>query len=248
MSKLRILIVEDELLVAEEMTALLEDHGYIVQKTVDNARDARLALEMFQLDVLLIDIRLKGEEDGISIAEYVNRSYALPVIFVTSLIDQDTIDRALKAKPSAYLVKPYSKKELQIAIDMAFHNFEQHKIAVGQAGEEPSSSHYSFNQHVFIKDRHRLERVEYGDILWMKAESSYVSITTVDKQYLLTSDTLGSLLPKFDYPYLLRVHRSYAVNINKVKAIDGNQLCLNDINIPIGKNYRPTLKQHFNIL
>lgn len=226
----------------------LEATGYSVLEIVDNTTDARRALETYKLDIVLIDIKLKGEEDGISLAHFINSNHSLPVIFITSHVEPSTIDRALLAKPSAYLVKPYNKKELQIAIDMALFNFEQNRAAEINQSVEGSQSHYLLNEHVFIKDKHRFERLDYKDILWMKAESSYVSIATNLKNYLLTSDTLGSMIEKINCSWLLRVHRSYAVNINMVKAFDGNQLSVNDQNIPIGKNYRTVIKQHFNIL
>lgn len=248
MSKVRILIVEDELLIAKGMANSLEKAGYSVLEIVDNTTDARRALEMYQLDVILVDIKLKGSEDGVSLANFINTSYQLPLIFITSHTDTSTIDKALCAKPSAFLVKPYNERELQISIDMALYNYSTARIANQLHSELPSESHYLVNQHVFVKDNHRFERLEYADILWMKAESSYVSITTKLKNYLLTSDTLGSMLEKIDCSSLLRVHRSYAVNINMVKAIDGNKLSIDTENIPIGKNYRSTIKQNFNIL
>lgn len=248
MSKVRILIVEDELLIGQNMANSLEKAGYSVLEIVDNTTDARRALEVYQLDVILVDIKLKGREDGISLANYINASYQLPIIFITSHVDNDTIDQALCAKPSAFLVKPYNERELQISIDMALYNYSTARIASKVQTDLPADSHYLLNQHVFIKDNHRFERLEYSDIMWMKAESSYVSISTKLKNYLLTSDTLGSMLEKIDCSWLLRVHRSYAVNINMVQAIEGNQLSIETENIPIGKNYRATIKQHFNIL
>jgi len=248
MSKVRVLIVEDELLIAVEMASMLVDNGYSVIEIVDNVKEARRILEIHELDILLIDIKLKGDEDGISFANYVNDHYKIPLIFITSLVDRQTVDRALLAKPSAFLVKPYNDSELKIAIQVALFNFENSNIAQDDKQLEPTNSHYLFNQYVFIKDKHRLERVKLEDVLWMKAEGSYVNIATSQKEYLLTSDTLGSIMKKIDCPWLLRVHRSFAVNFNEVDAIEGNSLHLDQINIPIGKNYRSMVKQQFNIL
>lgn len=248
MSKVRILIIEDELLVAEEMSNMLSSHGYSVLEIVDNTNDARRALEMYQLDILLIDIKLKGEENGISLAKHVSTAYSLPVIFITSFIDPETVNKAIEAKPSAYLVKPYNHKELRIAISIALDNFQNNKISSSHESSESLDSHYLLNQHIFIKDKHRLERVDFEDILWMKAESSYVNVATEKKEYLLTSDTLGSFLERVNCEWMLRVHRSFAVNTHKIEAIDGNRLSLNSIYIPIGKNYKSAVKQHLNIL
>lgn len=248
MSKVRILIVEDELLVAQNMANTLVAGGYDVLEIVDNTKEARRALEIYQLDIILVDIKLRGEEDGIMLAAHINATYGIPIIYITSQVDEETTKRALLSKPSAFLVKPYNNRELQISIDLAFYNFSSHKIAQPNQLPAGNDSHYLLNQHAFVKDKNQLERLEYSDIQWMKAESSYVSITTKLKNYLLTSDTLGSMLEKIDCSWLLRVHRSYAVNINMVQAINGNQLSIESENIPIGKNYRTSIKQHFNIL
>ena len=245
--KTRILIVEDELLVAQNMSNMLQKSGFTIVELVSNASDARRALEMYQVDIILLDIKLRGEEDGISLAHHIDNHYHIPTIFISSHVDSTTTNKALEAHPSAFLVKPYNERELQISINVALFNFNNKQIAIpGQ--QNINSSDYLQKQHVFVKDKNRLERLEYADILWMKAESSYVSITTNIKNYLLTSDTLGSLLERIDCSSLLRVHRSYAVNIDRVKVIDGNQLSVNTEFIPIGKSYRASVKQYFNIL
>lgn len=247
MARVRILIVEDELLVAEEMAAVLKTNGYDVLDIVNTVIDAKRALEVYKIDILLVDIRLKGEEDGITLAAFVKEQYALPLIFTTSLFDKTTIDRAVLTTPSAYLVKPYNYHELQIAIEMALFNFEHQQAAQPNSTITLEDSHYLVNQHVFIKDKNRFERVEFSDIMWLKAESSYVNVHTNKKNYLLTSDTLGSFLDKIDLNNLLRIHRSYAVNIDKVIALEGNEIHLPSQTIPVGKNYRAAVKQHFNI-
>lgn len=102
--------------------------------------------------------------------------------------------------------------------------------------------------HFFIKDNHRFEKVKHHDILWFKAENSYVEIKTISKRYLLTSDTLGSMLKKTPEAGLLRIHRSYAINLDKVDAIEGNRVIINQQYLPIGKNYQIDVKRHFTFI
>ncbi len=248
MSKIRILIVEDELLVAEEMKATLEEQGYQVIDIVDNTVDAKNRLESTTLDMLLVDIKLKGAEDGISLANYVTENQQLPLIFITSHVDHDTTTRALMAKPSAFLVKPYNPQGLQCAIDLAMQNFERKTAPDPAVRQLTENTHYAFRKNVFIRDNHRFERLDFEDILYLKAESSYVHIVTKVKKYLLTSDTLGSMLSKINRDWLVRVHRSYAVNIQAVEVIQGNQLTVQNEQIPIGKNYQASTKQYFEFL
>lgn len=249
MSGVRILIIEDELLVAEQLKNTLITQGYEVLDIVDNAADAKRALMVYQLDIVLIDIKLRGEEDGISIAQHINQQHRLPIIFISSLIDQETVDRAKVCKPSAYLVKPYNASELYIALNMALFNFESSLVANPLSQQAPSQNdHYLINEHIFVRDKHRFERINIEDVLWLKAESSYVSIVTESKGYLLTTETLKSFLDKVSSRLLQRVHRSYAVNLQKVEAIEGNRLFVGEKEIPVSKNQLPELQAHFKFL
>ena len=183
MPNIRTLIIEDELLTAMELKQSLEAQGYDVLDVVDNGTDAKRALKIYQLDIVLIDIRIKGEEDGISIAQHINEEHGLPIIFITSLIDAETVERAKVCHPAAYLVKPYNASELFIAMDMALFNFQAGRIANPlNPTLSPDKEHYQLNDYVFIKDKYRFERIALADILWLKAESSYVKIVTQEKK------------------------------------------------------------------
>lgn len=248
MSKVRILIVEDDLIIAEEMSESLRDRGFSVLDISPSIQNAKAALEIYQVDIVLVDIKLQGKGDGITLAKFIRDKYALPVIFTTSFVDAETISRAFEANPSAYLVKPYNYHELEIAIAMALYNFENGRVAKLNGDKLSDQNHFLLNDHIFVKDRHRFERVQFSDIPWLKAESSYVMIHTNSKDYLLTSDTLGSLMARIEFPNLVRCHRSYAVNIDSVKAIEGNQFCIGPDKIPIGKSYRSIVKQYLHLI
>lgn len=244
MSNTRILIIEDELLTAQELKQNLEEQGYDVLDVVDNATDAKRALAVYQLDIVLIDIRLRGDEDGISIARHINEKHGLPVIFISSLIDEATIERAKVCQPAAYLVKPYNASELFIAMDMALFNYQNGRIANPLHPQEvPNQEHYQLKGYVFIKDKHRFERIALSDILWLKAESSYVQVATAKKKYLITTETLGSFLDKIGYTQLMRVHRSYAINVQQIDGFMGNRVFVGDEEIPVGKNYHKALHE-----
>ena len=243
MANTRILIIEDELLTAAELKQNLEDQGYDVLAVVDNAVDAKRALKVYQLDIVLIDIRLKGDEDGISIARHINEKHGLPIIFISSLIDEATIDQAKVCQPAAYLVKPYNASELFIAMDMALFNFQNGHIANPLKPQQaPDQEHYQLKDYVFIKDKFRFERLALKEILLLKAESSYVQIVTAKKKYLLTTETLGSFMDKIQYSQLMRVHRSYAINIDQLEGFMGNRVYIGENEIPVGKSYHKALQ------
>lgn len=108
-----VLIIEDELLVAQNIEAILEDNGFIVTGIATEVASAKNLIAHKRPDVILCDIYLKGTETGIDFAEYIlNSSLDIPIVFLTAFADTHTIKRASAAQPVAYLVKPFTDKQL----------------------------------------------------------------------------------------------------------------------------------------
>jgi len=108
-----VLIIEDELLVAQNIEAILEDNGFIVTGIATEVTSAKNLIAHKRPDVILCDIYLKGTETGIDFAEYIlNSSLDIPIVFLTAFADTHTIKRASAAQPVAYLVKPFTDKQL----------------------------------------------------------------------------------------------------------------------------------------
>jgi two-component system cell cycle sensor histidine kinase/response regulator CckA len=120
-----VLIVEDERLVARELGMRLEEHGYRVTARVAAADEALRAASEQVPDLVLMDIRLEGERDGIETAELLHQRFDVPVIFLTAHSDDATVDRAKRSGAAGYLIKPPKERELLVAIEVALHNHEQ---------------------------------------------------------------------------------------------------------------------------
>jgi PAS domain S-box-containing protein len=127
MSKTKILVVEDESIVAKDIQNTLIKLGYDVPATASNAAAAYDKLDEIQPDLVFLDIKLKGDVDGIQIAERIKNAYDIPVIFLTSFVDKQTLDRAKITEPYGYLVKPFSEPDLQSTIEMALYKFQKDK-------------------------------------------------------------------------------------------------------------------------
>lgn len=123
MSNTRILVVEDESIVAKDIQNTLIKLGYEVPATASSAASAYEKLEMIKPDLVFLDIKLKGEEDGIHIAEHIKEKYNIPVIFLTSYVDQATLDRAKVTEPYGYIVKPFNESDLKTTVEMALFKF-----------------------------------------------------------------------------------------------------------------------------
>ena len=134
MSATRILIVEDEGLIALDLKKRLEQAGYTVPAIADNAAGALLSVESLEPNLVLMDIRLRGPRDGIDTADEIRRRFHVPVIFVTAHADRETLDRARITEPFGYIVKPFHGIDFRAQIEMALwkHQMEQ-KLRASEA-------------------------------------------------------------------------------------------------------------------
>ncbi len=121
MSKIRILVVEDESLVARDIQNMLRSLGYEVTGVVASGEQAIQKAAASVPDLVLMDIVLKGDIDGIAAAETLWEEYGIPVIYLTAYADDTTFERAKLTKPFGYLLKPFEERELQTTIEMALY-------------------------------------------------------------------------------------------------------------------------------
>jgi len=122
MTGIKILIVEDEPLIAKNIGMYLNNNDYEVSAIAFDPEEALFQLKKQPPDLAILDINLESEMDGIDIAEHINRHNFIPVIYLTSYSDKDTIDRAKKTNPAGFIVKPFNEKTLYATIEIALSN------------------------------------------------------------------------------------------------------------------------------
>ncbi len=120
--KTKILIAEDEGLVATDIKLTLESYGYDICSIASTGEEALLKCKEERPDLVFMDIMLAGQMDGIEAAVRVKRLYDIPVVYLTAYSDEALLKRAKKTEPFGYLIKPFSEKELHSTIEMAVHN------------------------------------------------------------------------------------------------------------------------------
>src|SRR5690606_2070980 len=120
---MKALIVEDEVLVAYDLGTMLDQVGYAVPAVATSVEEALEAVEQHSPDVVLIDIMLGGERDGIDLGRILHADYDLPFLYVTSHADRATVERAKATRPSGYLVKPFTESEVYAATEIALSHF-----------------------------------------------------------------------------------------------------------------------------
>ncbi|MES2772883.1 MAG: response regulator transcription factor [Bacteroidota bacterium] len=125
MSDIRILIVEDEPLIAEDVAAVLERNEYIISAIVYSKADALHELQTNLPDMALLDINLNGGIEGIEIADTINRHHNIPFVYITSYSDKHTLDKAKHTEPSGYIVKPFNEAGLYSTLEIALYNHAQ---------------------------------------------------------------------------------------------------------------------------
>ncbi|MEA2112250.1 MAG: response regulator [Campylobacterota bacterium] len=122
-----ILIVEDEAIVAMEIASFVTQLGFDVVATATNADDAYTLAMKHQPHLILMDINLKGDNDGINAAEKILKSVHTSIIYITAFNDENTIERAVKTNPAAYLIKPFNRHELSAAAKIALVHYHQNE-------------------------------------------------------------------------------------------------------------------------
>jgi CheY-like chemotaxis protein len=123
--KIRILIVEDEALVAEDLKEMLEGFGYEVPFIADTGAKAIAFTDEHHPDLILMDIHLTFAMDGITAGGKIHSRWDIPIIYITAFVMQADIDRAKKTNPSGYILKPFNERRIQTAVEIALYN---HKL------------------------------------------------------------------------------------------------------------------------
>jgi len=116
---IEILVVEDEFVIAQDLKMTLERFGFKVCSVVASGEDAVIKANELNPDLILMDIMLEGDMDGIEAAEMIHQNKDVPIIYLTAYADTSTLIRAKASKPEAYLLKPWDERELQSTIKMA---------------------------------------------------------------------------------------------------------------------------------
>lgn len=232
----KVLIVEDEAWIAEELQDTLTEHGYTVTDMVDSYELALLSLRKNQPDLVILDIRLKGAGTGVDIAHEINDRYNIPFLFLSSHIGPDTMNDILDESPHSILTKPCKPADLIASVQLAL---TKGVIEVKSNAEEPAQNSF------FVKSEHAYQKINIDRLLYIKGEGSYTKVQLENERLVLRA-TLKDFDFLEDYPKLLRVHRSYWINMDKVDKIHSKFVEIGEYEIPLSKEGREELLQRIN--
>lgn len=250
MPSIRVLVAEDDPLHAARMEMLLDEMGYELVGIHDTNDDLLRLFKATSPDLVILDIELKQGGDGVELASSINSIRPTPIIFATSFADKKTIARALETDPYAYLVKPIEKPSLQAAIELALFKFANHKTEADQPKYTGWSEDLVLDDCFYVKSGDRLVKVMISEIFWIEmAENRYCDMVTADRRFHLRT-SLKLMVEKLDPKCFVQIHRSFVVNISKVKSIQEADLMLSisDQDLPIGRVYKDALLKRFRTL
>lgn len=226
MSVLKILIVEDEVMTAVDIKETLEKNGHTITAIARNADEAIASLKKQLPDMAIIDIMLKSSAyDGIQIAGALTKIHLMPVIYLTANSENQTFQRAKGTSPAAYLLKPFRHNELALQVELAYHNY----TAQVSSGPDPVSAGT-----IFLPFDKGLKKLIKQDVLYLKADGSYVKVFLVDEPNpYLFSMNLGHLAQYFSSPNFFRLSRSLLINLSYIERIERDHIFMRNHESPI---------------
>lgn len=212
-SKIKILIIEDEVLISNFIyDCIAEDNRFVIE-IASNEAEALEKLDNFLPNIILMDINIEGANKGLYLAEQRNKDSK--IIYVTAQNDLFTIEKAISTKPESYLTKPIKKSDLLASINIALSKIK--------------------NSFVSFKLGYDDVKISKDEIIFIKSEKNYIDIQTTQKKYTLRT-TLEKFLEELNDDRFLRVHKSFIINKDCIIKKTRLHIYTNDYEIPISRN------------
>ncbi len=246
---MKILAVEDEPLFADALLMMLDELGYDQVQIADNATDALRLFVAFAPDIVLMDIKIKGNQDGIEVAESMQAGKNIvPIIFMTSVKDKDTFERAKQTNPIGYLIKPFDEETLERNIELAI--YKHHKATWDTELFTTWNNDVLAEDSLFVKNKQRLERIYIRDIVHVVADAKYIELHMKGGK-VLASVSMNDLLNKLPTQHFVRIKRNQIINTQYIENIDlkaGIVLMSTGEEASIGRSYREEFLNRLKIV
>lgn len=238
-NQIRIGIVEDEALIADHLAECIESLGYHVVFIADEAEEALHQLNHQKVDLMLLDINIHGALDGVDLANQINLTHGIPIIYITSNTDSRTIERVKVTKPAGFIIKPYTEKDLETSLAIALFKYHATKSTPDEKVLESDTSFF-VDDSFFLKEKHAFIKLRFSEILYAEAMDNYSILFTVHGKHIL-SQTLKSVEARLVQHNFIRIHRSFLVNIGKIERIDPKHVFIAGKELPLSESHRAEL-------
>jgi two-component system, LytTR family, response regulator LytT len=235
---LKILIVEDELIIAEDLRMQLIRLGYQVTDIVTSYNEAIESIMENLPDLVMLDVHIEGPKDGIELGLFLYNEAEIPFIYLTSHSDKTTVSRAVETHPNAFLLKPFKPDSLYVSIETAFSNIG--KRIDDNLKEDDTATEILLKDCFFIKKDHRYVKVKLCEIFYLQSDGNYIEIVSKDGKHLIRS-TIKNLTEYLPEPEFFQIHKSFIVNLHFIDAVTPDELEVAGYKIPLSRNRRDLL-------
>lgn len=243
----KILIVEDEMIIAANISTQLSLLGYEVTGIIPRGEEALLHIQENMPDIVLLDIQLKGEINGIETARRMQEYSDVAVVYLTANADDTHFNQAKDTHPYAFISKPFKKLDLQRAIELTTTQLLQKSEHKESTLNFKHETDYVLSNYLFVRDHDKLVKVAIDQINYIEADRNYSKICADDKEYTLVQ-TLKQLDDKLPPGLFMRVHRSFIINIANINEVGTSHLVVGKKAIPISKILKDELLKRLQTL
>ena len=230
MKNRKILIVEDELIIAENLRYILNEYGYHFVDVAGSANEAKQLFSKKLYDLVLMDINLEDNSgiDGIDLIQILIKKYSFIYIYITANADIKTIEKAKTTQPSGYIVKPFNNATIHANVEIALNTIQddiyftytktgmQHKILV-------------------------------SDIMYVEADGAYTNIYSINKEAHFIRKSIAEFL-EIHPTYFIRIHKSVLINKNNIQGYTSQSVKVNDEKLPLGRAYKQNFLENIKDL
>lgn len=231
-SDIRVYIVEDKAFELLALENILARNHFIIAGSESDANKAWKEIQLLDLDIILLDINLAGDKNGIWLAQKIRTTKQVPIVYLTAFGDLATRLEVLSTKPNGYLSKPYDEPTLLTTIQIAISNYQ----------DDTRNETKQEDKYIFIKHEHSIIHINVDEILFIKSDGNYLHIFTTNRKYTTRSKMDEFLDKLYRKEVFLKVHLRYVVSIAFVKEMKDNKIFINQHTIPVSRPYRSKVK------
>lgn len=236
MKEERILIVEDDVNISENIEEILQLLGYVNIDIANSANQAIKVVKKYRPDMVFMDIKLKGDKDGIELGEIIQQMVDAPIVYVTSYSDPAIIERAKRTHPAGFIVKPFNSNDIHAMVEIVLYN-QRTRPVLSEGGSLTETSPYLVTDAVYIKADNSFERVDYKDIYYVEANGNMVTIFTKNRNFTIRK-SMKDMEEKLPSNLFLRVQKSYIVQLAQIENFNTKEINLKtgDV-VQVGRQY-----------
>ncbi len=221
---LNCIIIDDEPIARKLLQEYIEETDFLkLAGTAENPLKATSLLTDFNIDLIFLDINMP-KMNGF---QFLRSAANLPMVIITTAYGQYALD-GFEMAVVDYLVKPFSLERFIKASQKAL---KQRSLELKQTSPDKTDDDY-----FFVKCDNKIERVKYNELLYIEAMANYITLYTTDRK-LIVYLTMKGIQEKLPADKFLQVHKSYIVNVDEIKNIEGNMLSINNTKISIGASF-----------